>query len=168
MQEYVSEAVILSREPVGDLDARFSIFTKRFGKLKTKAKSVRRTTSKLAGHLEPGNLADVRIIEKNGPQVVDALKKQRLGISPADLYRLDLILAEAEPDPLLWRALLGGKFNWQETLRILGWDPGEAQCQTCDGKNGLAFSVAGQEFFCGNCSLRLPQNELIYIYPTTY
>ncbi len=163
MQEYISEAIVLNKEPAGDLDARISIFTKRFGKLVAKAKSARRIISKLSGHLEPGNLVDVRIVEKNGLQVVDVLKKQRLHIAPADLYHLSSIITEAEPDLRLWHELMNGKFSWGEALKILGWDPGVARCATCSGTRGLAFSVSGQEFFCGSCSSKLPQDEVIYI-----
>ena len=163
MQEYLSEAVILDREPAGDLDVRLSVFTKRFGKFVVKAKSARRITSKLAGHLQPGNLVDARIVEKNGLQIVDVLKKRRLDIAPADLHRLDLILAEAEPEPRLWRELVGDKFVWWEVLGILGWEPAAAQCGACDGTEDLVFSISGQEFFCGNCSSKLDQNEVIYI-----
>ena len=162
MLEYLSEAVVLNKEPTGDMDARFSIFTKKFGKLAAKAKSVRRTTSKLAAHLEPGNLVDVRIVEKNGLQVVDALKKRRLDVAPTDLYRLDLLLAEAESDLRLWHELLGGKFDWQATLKILGWDPKEATCVVC-GKETAVFYIRGQEFFCTGCASKLDRNELIYI-----
>lgn len=164
MQEYLGEAIVLSREPVGELDVRFSVFTKRFGKLEAKAKSARRITSKLAGHLEPGNLIDARIVEKNGLHIADALKKRRLNVELADLRQLGAILAEAEPEPRLWRELSSGKLNWGVVLGILGWDPRAARCQACGGtKDGLVFSVRGQEFFCGECSSKLDRNEVIYI-----
>ncbi len=31
MQEYLSEAIVLDKEPNSDLDVHFSIFTKKFG-----------------------------------------------------------------------------------------------------------------------------------------
>ncbi len=163
MQEYLSEAIILNREPVGELDARLSVFTKKFGKFAAKAKSVSRITSKLAGHLEAGNLADVRIVEKNGLQIADALKKRRLDVAPADLYHLDLILAEAEPEPQLWRELVGGGFSWGAALRILGWDPKEAACGLCHKGKPAVFGIREQEFFCRSCASKLNQNELIFI-----
>ena len=78
MQEYLSEAVVLDRLANGDLNGRVVFLTKRFGKLVGKARSIRKITSKLSGHLQPGNLVQVRMIEKNGLQIVDALKKSRL------------------------------------------------------------------------------------------
>src|SRR3989344_9497714 len=98
MQEYVSEAVVLDKMSQGDLDNRFFLFTKRFGKLVAKAKSGRKITSKLSPHLEPGNVSFVRLIEKNGLQVGDALKAARIGAEPAQLAALNSLLSESEPD----------------------------------------------------------------------
>lgn len=157
------EAIILDREATGDLDSRFALFTKRFGKLMAKAKSVRKITSKLSGHLEPGNLVQARLIEKNGLQVVDALKAARLKISTANLYYLNLLLAEAEPDLRLWQELISGNFSWPNTLKILGWDPAEVFCQVCEERPPAAFSIQSQEFFCGGCSLKSGKGELLYL-----
>ena len=62
MQEYVTDALVLKKEPLRDFDARYYFFTKKFGKLKGKATSARKIVSKLAGHLEPGTLAKVRFV----------------------------------------------------------------------------------------------------------
>ena len=164
MLEYLSEAVVLNKEPNGDLDARVSLFTKKFGKLVAKAKSVKRIVSKLSAHLEPGNLIDARIVEKNGLQVVDALKKSRLPINPSHLYFLDCLLPEGEAEPHIWAMLLSGDFSWPSILKILGWDPKTASCAGCNSKQVSAFDIRSQEFFCHSCSLKLSQDELLYIY----
>ena len=114
MQEYFSDAIVLDRLANGDLDSRIVLFTKHFGKLVAKAKSSRKITSKLSGHLEPGNLVQARLVEKNGLQVVDALKKSRLDVKPADLYFLNQLLAEAEPDSKIWELLIKNQFHWRE------------------------------------------------------
>ena len=163
MQEYVSDAIVLNAEPNGDLDVRFSLFTKQFGKLKAKAKSARKITSKLSPHLQAGNLVRVRIVEKNGLQVVDALKQSSIGISPPTLYFLDQIVAEGVPEPAVWQECLLGSFRWPEILRILGWDPEGASCGACGSANPDLFHVRTQEFFCAGCSLKIPQDEVIYI-----
>ena len=78
MQEYVTRAVVLDKETRGGhADARYSFFTERFGKVRAKATSSRKIVSKLAGHLEPGTLSAVRIIEQHGTRVVDALTTAR-------------------------------------------------------------------------------------------
>lgn len=106
MNEYLSEAVVLDRFPHGDLNGRIVFLTKRFGKLVGRAKSIRKITSKLSGHLQPGNLVQIRMIEKNGLQVVDALKKERLGLSLPELRFLGEILSEAEPNSLFGKCWL--------------------------------------------------------------
>ena len=170
MQEYVSEAVVLHQEYNGDLDSRCAIFTKHFGKISGKVKSVRRITSKLAGHLQPGNRVTVRFVETGGLQLVDALKEAKQNLTPADLYFLDRLLAEGEPDFALWQELTAAKFDWRRVLKILGWDPSQAECSS--GRSCLsggqdqppaAFSPANQEFFCELCASKIKPNELIYL-----
>ncbi len=156
MQEYITEALVLDREPVGELDFRISFFTRKFGKLVAKAKSARKVTSKLSGHLLPGNLADIRLVEKNGLQVVDALKKWTAAAAAPDLSFLNKILAEGEPETALWNKLSSGGFNWPEALKILGWDPEFAVCSVCARPRPEAFNIGGQEFFCRNC---LPRHQ---------
>ena len=162
MLEYLSEAVVLSREPSGDLDSRFSVFTKRFGKLVGKAKSARKITSKLAGHLEPGNLVFLRIVEKSGLQIVDALKQERAALSHYDLHCLDRLLGEGEPDPALWQ-LISRDFGWRKALSLLGWDAREARCETCGKRDPLWFDLGGQRFFCEACASKAKKGEVLYI-----
>jgi len=162
MHEYLSEAVVLDRFPNGDLNGRVVFLTKRFGKLVGRAKSIRKITSKLSGHLQPGNLVQVRMIEKNGLQVVDALKKERLGLSLPELRFLGEILSEAEPEFVIWEMLVGGKFSWNDVLRILGWDPNFSSCGFCYGSTEI-FHPRTQEFFCKNCAFKLPASEVLYI-----
>lgn len=163
MHEYIGEAVVLARDPQGEQDSRVSLFTKRWGKMVAKAVSARKLTSKLSPHLEPGNLALVRLIEKNGLIVADALKKSKTGIGLRELHFLNRMLAETEPDAELWHAMTGGRFSWTNILRILGWDPAEAQCDAC-GKAPELFHLARQEFFCRTCTAVLPKRaEIIRI-----
>lgn len=149
MQEYGGEALVLRKEPQSECDSRVSLYMKRYGKLVAKAKSARKITSKLSAHLEPGNISEIRLVEKNDLHVVDALKKNKLDINPRDLYLIDRILSEADPDPEFWRLLSSGRFNWNRALSILGWDPKEASC-SC-GLSPRAFDISKQEFFCKNC-----------------
>jgi len=162
MQEYVTDAVVLNKDPVRDADARYSFFTKRFGKIVAKATSTRKITSKLAGHLEPGTVAQIRIVEKHGAQLVDALKSDKLTMALPDLRFLNLLLAEGEPEPALWAELVNGNFSWPRTLRILGWDPEGGVCEQC-GKKIAAFYLTRQEFFCAACASKLDRNALLLL-----
>jgi len=160
MIEYLSDAIILQKDFSGEMDARVHIFTKKYGKLVARAKSARKILSKLSAHLEPGNLCRTRLIEKNGLQVVDALKNGTAAATPADLHFLAKILAENEPEPAIWQMLVNNKFSWNLALKILGWDPACAQCAECGGKPER-FNPSQQNFFCKNCSLNLPKNDTI-------
>jgi recombinational DNA repair protein (RecF pathway) len=163
MREYVSEAVVLAKMPSNHNDARYSIFTKRFGKMVAKGVSARKITSKLAGHLEPGTLARVRLIERGGLTVVDALKERRIGISLSDLNFLSRLLAENEPEPFVWDLLEQDRFSWDATLQALGWDSHYARCVVCGTTPVAGFSVVRQEFFCARCTAKMFKNEMIML-----
>lgn len=189
MHEYVTRAVVLAKETRNDADARYAFFTERFGKIVAKAKSSRKIVSKLAGHLEPGTLAAVRIIEQHGTQVVDALKATRVAIPLAELAALNNLLPEWEPDVALWREVSAttqrandiappATFSWPRTLALLGWDPRGAACINCgrdvsrsldremaSGAKTAAFHIPRQEFFCTSCvaASKIRRSELILI-----
>lgn len=171
MQELISEAIVLDREEAGDLDFRVSFFTRRYGKIIAKAKSARKITSKLSGHLNAGNIVQARFVEKGGStslttgnlQVVDALKSGSLDLEPPDLYFLNRILAEGDADARLWQTLISGEFRWPEILKALGWDPQKASCGECRKRASAAFHINSQEFFCVNCVSAVNKKELLYI-----
>lgn len=163
MREYLSEGVVLAAFPNGNLDLRLSVFTKDFGKLRAKAKSARKITSKLAGHLQPGFTVRLRIIEKSGLQIVDALKTGTLEISQTELERLDGLLPEMEPEPAIWPLISGKGLPWPEVLRILGWDPSGAACASCGRQAVAAFRLLNQDFFCSDCASKINPNQLIFI-----
>lgn len=154
MHEYVTKAVVLDKQTRGgEADARYSFFTERYGKISAKATSSRKIVSKLAGHLEPGTLTSVRIIEQHGTKVVDALKIARTPIGLRDLASLNQLLGEWEPDAAMWHELKSAAepFSWPNVLAILGWDPRGAVCVSCNSRKGNSFYIPRQEFFCEQC-----------------
>lgn len=163
MQEYVSEAIVLKKLPLGDCDNRYVLFTRRFGKMAAKAKSARKITSKLAGHLEPGNAVRVRLIEKNGLQIVDALKEARLGISLENLSLFSDLLPDGEAEPALWAHCRTGAFGWRIILRALGWDPNYAACGACGSPDIFSFHIPSQEFFCRPCTSKLDKGGILLL-----
>ncbi|HEY5640311.1 MAG TPA: DNA repair protein RecO [Dehalococcoidia bacterium] len=52
---YKTEAIILRGRKLGEADRILTLFTPAFGKMEAKAKGVRKTTSRLSGHLQPLN-----------------------------------------------------------------------------------------------------------------
>ena len=161
MQEFVTDAIILRKDPLGDLDGRYTLFTKRFGKILGKAKSSRKITSKLAPHLEPGLVAKVRFVEAKGTQLIDALKSDRVALALGDLHMLSQLLPDAEPEPALWELLTGKKFAWPAALAILGWDPEGAECVLCGKKDPEYFYIARQEFYCRTHASKAPRNAVL-------
>jgi recombinational DNA repair protein (RecF pathway) len=162
MQEYVSEGIVLNKEPVRDFDGRYAVFTKRFGKVIGKTTSSRKITSKLAGHLEPGTLSKVRFVEKSGTRIVDALKEHKLDVPISDLRLLNSILHEGGEDQELWEILTTRSFSWNDVLRVLGWDPRGARCEACSARSAY-FYIPRQEFFCTPCASKLKQDALILL-----
>jgi recombinational DNA repair protein (RecF pathway) len=163
MQEYVTDAIVLRKEPQGDLDGRYTLFTKRFGKIAAKAKSSRKITSKLASHLEPGTLAKIRFIDTKGTQLIDALKSDKIGLGLADLHSLSRLLPDAEPEPALWELLTEGAFLWATTLGILGWDPEDAECVVCAEHHPRYFYITRQEFYCRTHASKAPRDAVISV-----
>jgi recombinational DNA repair protein (RecF pathway) len=162
MEEYVSNAIVLKKDQSGEFDARYALFTERFGKVSGKTTSSRKITSKLAGHLEPGMLAKVRFVEKGGAQIVDALKISRLEIAPRDLLALNSLLPEMQAEEELWAELVRHPFSWSTVLKILGWDPEGAVCSVCH-RPATSFFIPQQDFFCDACVSRLRPNEVSLI-----
>lgn len=152
MREYVTDALVIAREPFREADLRVTFFTENFGKLSAKVKSGRNIVSKLGPHLEPLNFARIRLIEKNGFLVADALRikqfsKERMPV----LSLISAILPETDPDPELWSLLYGGEANSNSVLSLLGFDPEFAACVSCNAPKPGWFSTIDLEYRCASC-----------------
>lgn len=99
--------VVIKRSNFGEADRILTIFTERFGKIKAFAKGVRKTKSKLAGHLEPFMLVDLMlhegrtfytvtgaVIEKDFPNIHSDLSKMAKAFVISEL--VDSFLGEKE------------------------------------------------------------------------
>jgi len=58
----LTKAIVLSRQPKHEADMQLRVFTWSFGKLDLVARGLRRSSSKLAGHLEPFNLSELLLL----------------------------------------------------------------------------------------------------------
>jgi DNA repair protein RecO (recombination protein O) len=58
---YSTPAVVLRQRRLGDADKVLTLYTARFGKLDAVAKGLRRTRSRMAGHVEPLTQANVQL-----------------------------------------------------------------------------------------------------------
>jgi DNA repair protein RecO (recombination protein O) len=67
---YKTEAVILRARKLGEADRVLTLFTPTLGKIEVKAKGVRKTTSRLSGHLQPLNRCMLSLAQGHNLDVV--------------------------------------------------------------------------------------------------
>lgn len=155
MREYLTEAIVLDRETAGETDARIFLYTKELGRIMARAKSAGFITSRLSGYLQPLRHILVRLIEKNGIQVVDALPVVGAGTPDAERVGLCQIVrsltSEHHRDEALWCELIASKPSALRLLTILGFDPRHATCHMCETKSPEYFSSRDAHYYCANC-----------------
>jgi len=67
---YKTEAIVLRQRKLGEADRILTLFTPAYGKLDAKAKGVRKTTSRMAGHLQPLNRCMVQLARGHTMEVI--------------------------------------------------------------------------------------------------
>jgi len=167
MAEFFTEAVVLDKRDLGELDRRIFLFTEKLGKVRAKITSARKITSKLSPHLEPLNFVKIRLVERKSDfQIADALKTKKF--TDAEMIKiLDLVKelsAENQPEPALWVLLTEAQtkptaFNLlaREILKIFGFDPNFAFCDFCHKPNPEYFLFADAKYLCKTCFSRRPR-----------
>jgi DNA repair protein RecO (recombination protein O) len=115
---YKTQGIIIKTSNSGEVDRLITIYTKEFGKLLLKAKSVRKNQAKLKGHLElflyshlivaPGRGLDII----TGAETIEGFSRLRKNLpSLAAAYYLselvDKLVAGPERDENIWQLLLG-------------------------------------------------------------
>lgn len=174
MKEYFTKALVMGQENSGETDRRIFLYTEELGKVVARARGARKIISKLAGHLEPATFSDVRLIEKNGLQVADALSFGKMNKNNGNMRFLQFLKEmtfEFQPDRRLWSFIKknflqdkkADSIPYREILKIMGFDPKFAECQICQSQNVNCFSETEQIFLCEHCSSKVPQNEIILI-----
>lgn len=166
MHEYSTEAIVLDREEAGESDAYVTFYAKELGRIRARATSLRKVTSKLSAHLRPGDLSHIRLVSKYGDgkmyRIADALRIRRLSTSSDFLSFIKDLTVESENEAPLWDMLTKEKEDKSRVLRVLGWDPEHAPCSYCSQKPVYYFSGTNQMFSCYGCGFRFPQNEVLY------
>ena len=67
---YKTEAIILRQRKLGEADRILTLHTPAHGKLDAKAKGVRKTTSRMSGHLQPLNRCMVQLARGRTMEVI--------------------------------------------------------------------------------------------------
>ena len=122
-EHYRTQGIILRKQDVGEADRVFTVFTRDFGKLKLRAVSERKITSKLRGGLELFYLSEIEFIQgKTHKTITDAFPLCSYPVLRSNLGRLrimvrfaeiaDDLISGQERDEKIWRLL-------QETLLVL-------------------------------------------------
>ncbi len=157
MTEHYTKALVLDRENQGDQDSRVFLYCEKLGRISAKVKSARKITSKLSGHLEPGNLGSVRLIELGGFQVVDVVSEEILPRDPKTIAALQLLkemTVEGDFDPELWSLISAGHLEIGTILSCLGFSPTFASCRTCQSSNPGHFLMRELEYSCQPCLIK--------------
>ncbi len=167
MKEFLTEALVLNVEDSAEFDKFVVLYTKELGKVSARARGARKITSKLAGHLQPLDFTRVRLIEKNGFQIADALAFKKMERTPESLAMVKFVKEmtfELQPDHNLWNILKKNKkISNKDLLSVLGFDPAYAECGVCAVKKPEFFSKTEQIFLCKRCASKAPKNEVIFI-----
>ena len=184
MTEYFTEAFVIDKKANGELDGLVVLYTKSLGRVTAKAKSLKKITSKLNGHLEPLNFVGCRLIEKSGFQIIDALtlhnnshlrKDEQIYSQSLKLLRfVEVMTFDLQPDARFYAAIKKilehfvdykdkQKIIYFHLLKILGFDSTFALCARCQKKEVDFFKIDDHIFLCEKCSLKIPEGELILI-----
>lgn len=71
---YKTEAVILRQRKLGEADRILTLYTPALGKMDAKAKGVRKTMSRLSGHLQPLNRVVVQLAQGHAADVITGVE----------------------------------------------------------------------------------------------
>ena len=176
---YKTEAVVLKHTLLGDADKILTLYTPHMGKVRAVAKGVRRTKSRLAGHVEPLTRSAMMLSQGQNLDVVsqsqtinsylglrEDLERTTLGIYAAEL--LDLFTLQDDANPSLYNLFLitlealcsaanaSMVIRYYETrlLDSLGFRPELSACISCRSSMSQEytyFSVSGGGIVCSGC-----------------
>lgn len=128
MFECVTKAIVMEKEPLGDFDGVLTVYTEQFGKVSIKARSIRKITSKLSAHTEPGLLSTLRLVGKNPFQktkmsfwLADAVEEKRLFTDFSFLDLVNNLTTEFHADRDLWEFLKQGETDKKTLMAIVGF-----------------------------------------------
>ena len=176
---YRTEAIVLRQRPLVDADKVCVLFTPLYGRLEAVAKGVRRSRSRLAGHLEPLTRSRLLVAKTRSLDIItQAETVEAFPALHADLDRLSRALYAAElvdrftdtatDVGALYRLLLDTlhrlegsdtpdlPLRWFE-MRLLddqGYRPQLQRCVRCDTAlqpEGNAFSAPAGGVVCPDC-----------------
>lgn len=180
MISYRVKGIILKKADFKGTDRLLTIYTDRFGKVQAVAKGVKKTTAKLAGHLEDFTLSDLMFVKgKLLNTITSSLTLNRFSSLRSNLERIacayyiaeliDKLIPETQKDERIFKLILetfdklnrpGGKLNLiiryfeLNLASLLGYKPEFERCLNCEvviKPNKNCFSSKLGGLLCQNC-----------------
>lgn len=174
MALYRDQGIVLRTYKLGEADRIVSLMTEQHGKVRAVAKGVRKTKSKFGARLEPTSHVALQLYEGRELDIVTQAESidhfkavredlDRLTRAVTMLEAVDQLSLEREPNPALYRMLLGGLrtlaannsalvvagFHWK-VLSLEGFRPQVEGCVVCDTPDDLvAFDPTEGGLLCG-------------------
>ena len=156
MHEYYTPAIVLDLKPRNAKDLQVTLYTNELGKIRAIAKSMRKITSKLAGHMRVGNLVDARVIDRGSFQLIDGLSR-RMACKSEDMFNflnfLEAMTSYNQPDTRLW-------YTVNEIMERCQFSP--AIYRYLLQIMGFGKEVSDKLPACGRC--RQVKESLVYFY----
>lgn len=114
---YKTEGIIIRRRNLGDFDRLLTVYTRDFGKILIKAKSIRKNHSKLRGHLELFLRSHLMVAQGKGFDIITGAESiESYPFIHGDLLSLaaahylseltDKLVSGSEKDPNIWDLFL--------------------------------------------------------------
>src|SRR3989339_1692485 len=92
-QEFKYTAIVLGKTDVGETDRIYTFYTREAGKIRAMGRGAKKSTAKLAGNLETGNLAEVWVMKGRGlGNISGAIALNHFPGTRADFDKLDSLL----------------------------------------------------------------------------
>ncbi|AKG53594.1 DNA recombination mediator protein [Dehalogenimonas sp. WBC-2] len=179
-REIKTPAVVIRRFRLNDADRVITLFTQEMGKVSAIAKGVRKSTSKLAGHLEPLTFTSITLTRGKNLKIITGsqtikpflhIRNSLEGTAHA-LYYTELIYhftPEDQPNPSVFGLLtevldtldnvaspaILSRYFELNLLKYLGYQPVLRRCQDCGAELQSVvnyFSVAHGGILCPTCT----------------
>ena len=176
---YKTPAIVLRQRKLGDADKILTLYTANLGKIEAVAKGVRKTRSRLAGHVEPLTQATFMLAKGKSLDIVTQVEtiesfqpvRDDLDRLSRALYTAELIDRFTEPHEeqfVLYRLLLDTlrrvgarpdidtpvRFFEMALLNLLGYRPELEECVVCRGRLEPVtnyWSAAAGGVVCAGC-----------------
>lgn len=183
---YKTRGIILRRTNLGEADRIITILTEKFGKVRVVAKGVRKTLSKMAGHLEPFCLTNLHFAEGRNLDVIIGAEVEKCFFNlRSDLAKtntcfylaevIDKMVEEREPHKEIFNLLDSTLDHINELdepvlisyfeinfLAEMGFKPELHECLVCQskiepGENNFDFARGG--LVCPSCASGRPISD---------